>query len=143
VWIRQQDPALDAGVRMLARRAHSRAELRLKLRRRGYQPGEIEEALTRLTELGYIDDEAFARALAGRRSGERGRRAIAAELMAKGVGRDVIQAALGEVGDDAEVAAAGRLLKRRPGSEPAEKTLARLARRGFSREVIAKAWRMS
>src|SRR5207248_9318412 len=69
---RQQDPALDAGVRMLARRAHSRAELRLKLRRRGYQPGEIEEALTRLTELGYIDDEAFARALAGRPSGQRG-----------------------------------------------------------------------
>src|SRR5207248_2551431 len=84
----------------------SRAELRLKLRRRGYQPGEIEEALTRLTELGYIDDAAFARALAGRRSGERGRRAIAAELMAKGVGRDVIQAALGEVGDDADLAAA-------------------------------------
>jgi SOS response regulatory protein OraA/RecX len=77
-----------------------------------------------------------------RRSGERGRRAIAAELATKGIPRDVIAAVLAELGDGDEVNAASRLLRRRSAAEAPEKTLARLARRGFSRDVIAKAWRM-
>jgi SOS response regulatory protein OraA/RecX len=54
----------------------------------------------------------------------------------------MIGAALAELGDIEEVHAASRLLRRRGAAEAPEKTLARLARRGFSREVIAKAWRM-
>jgi SOS response regulatory protein OraA/RecX len=37
--------------------------------------------------------------------------------------------------------AAGLLLRRRRLKEPPEKSLARLARKGFSRDVIVKAWR--
>ena len=139
---RHDVPVLDTAVRILARRSHSQAELKLKLRRRAYDSVAIEDALSRLGELGYLDDAAFARSLANRRGGERGRRAIAAELAAKGVSREVIQATLAGISDDDEVAAAGRILSRRPDSEPAEKTVARLAHRGFSREVITKAWRM-
>jgi SOS response regulatory protein OraA/RecX len=79
--------------------------------------------------------------LAGRRAGERGRRAIAAELAAKGIGRELIGVALGSLGEDSELEAAARMLRRRPAGEPAEKSLGRLARKGFSREVIAAAWR--
>ena len=53
-------PALDAGLRLLARRAHSRAELRQKLSRRGYEPGEVAAAMGRLDELAYLDDGAYA-----------------------------------------------------------------------------------
>ena len=134
---------LDAAFRMLAGRAHSRAELRLKLRRRGYDAEDVESTLTRMEQLGYLDDAAYARALTARRAGERGRRAIAAELASKGLSREVIVEALADVGEEQEVAAAGRLLSRRSGAEAPEKTLARLARRGFSRDVIAKARRIS
>jgi regulatory protein len=127
---------------MLAGRAHSRAELRLKLRRRGHDAEEIESALARLEELGYLDEAAFARAIVARRAGQLGRRAIVAELAAKGVARDLIASAVAGIDDEEEVAAVARLLSRRRESEAPEKTLARLARRGFSRAAIAKAWRV-
>ena len=46
--------ALDCGLGLLSRRAHSRVELRRKLGRRGYDDEETEEALNRLIKLGYL-----------------------------------------------------------------------------------------
>src|SRR5258708_21239059 len=77
--------ALDGGLRLLARRAHSRLELRQKLLRRGYDPVDVDAALTRLAELGYVDDAAFARGLVRRWSLVRGPRALAGELAARAI----------------------------------------------------------
>src|SRR5437762_13870930 len=82
-------PALDAGVRLLGRRAHSRVELRRKLGRRGYVVEEIASALARLVELGYVDDRSFADGYIRRRSGSLGPLALSAELAARGVARPV------------------------------------------------------
>ena len=73
-------PIVDAALVILAQRPHAAAELRRKLRQKGHEAEAIEAALTRLAELGYLDDAEFARALVGWRAGKRGRRAIAAEL---------------------------------------------------------------
>jgi regulatory protein len=113
----------------------------LKLLRRGHEASEVEEALARLAQLGYLDDAGYARSIVARRAGDRGRRAIAAELATKGIGRALVETSLESLDDDDEVAAAARLIGRRPPGEAAEKSLARLARRGFSRDVITRAWR--
>lgn len=140
--------ALDAGLRLLGRRAHSRAELQRKLGRRGYEEAEVERALRRLAELGYLDDRAFASAHVRRRSSGLGPLALAAELAARGVDRAVAADALAAVDGDVQLASAIRLAER----ACARRELAgyrqtldlvgpKLLRRGFSPGVIRAACR--
>ncbi len=65
---------------------------------------EIERALVRARRLGYLDDAAFARALAARRARTRAgraaaggtdRRAVAARLLRRGFPGDVVREAVG------------------------------------------------
>jgi regulatory protein len=139
---------MEAGTRLLARRAHSRLELRQKLHRRGHDPEEVEAALGRLAELGYVDDAAFARGLVRRRSAVRGPLALAGELSARGIDRAGIAAALDGVDPDAELAAATQLAERLyavrplPGyKEVLDRVGSKLTRRGFSAGVVRAACR--
>ena len=145
-------PAFDAGLRLLAIRAHSRVELRRKLDRRGYASAELDATIARLSELGYLDDVAFAAGHVRRRASTRGSRALSAELAARGVPRDVAAAALDGLDGAAELAAATRLAERMcAGARPAgfrellNSVGPRLLRRGFSERVAraacAEAWR--
>ena len=95
--------AFHTGVRLLAGRPHSRAELSHKLLRRGYGFEEVESALGTLHELGYIDDASFAEGHVRRRSTSRGPLAIAAELAARGVRREVAGEALSRLDRQAQV----------------------------------------
>ena len=141
-------PVLDAGLRLLARRAHSRVELRRKLGRRGYDEDEIHGALTRLTELGYVDDAKFAAGHVRTRSASRGPLALSAELAARGVDRHTAGAALSAFDRAAQVGAATRLAERlcsriRPAgyNELLDSVGTRLLRRGFSPAVAREACR--
>jgi regulatory protein len=136
----------DAGVRLLATRAHSVRELRDKLLRRGHAELEVVATLERLRGSGYLDDAAYARGLISRRSSSRGARAIAAELAAKGVDREAARTALGglEATDQLEAAVevARRMLRTAPGGQPDLQRIGpRLLRRGFSMEVARAALR--
>lgn len=135
-------------MRLLGRRAHSRAELQRKLGRRGYEEAEIERALARLTELGYVDDRAFAGAHVRRRSSGLGPRALAAELSARGVDRAIAADAVAAVDGEAQLASAIRLAER----ACARRELAgyrqmldvvgpKLLRRGFAPGVVRAACR--
>jgi regulatory protein len=126
--------AFDRSLLILAGRPHSAAELSRKLRQRGHGGDEVEGAIGRLRELGYLDDRAFAESLVGWRSGSRGRRAMASELSARGVSRDVAQEVLGALDPEAELEAA-RKLAARDRDNPA-RAAARLRRRGFGEETI-------
>jgi regulatory protein len=142
-----QGTALDAGLRLLALRAHSRAELRQKLRRRGFDATAIEAASVRLSELGYLDDAAFARGFVRRRSSSRGPLALSAELAARGIDRAGAETAIAAFDPQAQLASAvslaGRLLGGAGGSY--EQVLGRvgpkLMRRGFSSGVVRTACR--
>jgi regulatory protein len=94
------DPAvvLEAAARFLEARARSIGEVRRRLTSAGYRSELIEEAIVRLTELGVLDDAAFARAwLESRdRARPRGERALSEELRVRGVERTVIAEALDE-----------------------------------------------
>ena len=108
---RVEDPAevLDAAARFLETRPRSAAEVRRRLASMGYRTQLVEDAVRRMTELGYLDDEAFARAwVASRdRARPRGGHALRRELQLKGVERDVIDEVLSERDDDAAVDGGG------------------------------------
>lgn len=151
------DPAqvLDAAARFLEVRPRSSDEVRRRLRDAGYRPELVEAAIGRLTELGYLDEVAFAEAwVASRdRARPRGTRALRDELRRKGVAADVVDATLaareGSEAAEAEGAderAATALLERRAASlarvdDPRlrrQRAYALLARNGFDPEICAR-----
>jgi len=131
---RQTDP-YQLAVRLIGVRAHGEAELRQKLLRRGCDPDDVDSAVGRLREQGYLDDRAFAQGLVAYRSATRGSALIAAELAARGIDRDLAKAALGELDRQRQLEVAARFVERSAGLDP-RRLAARLQRRGFTVEVI-------
>ncbi len=102
-------------LRALTGSARTRQQLADLLARRGIPEEAATAVLDRFGEVGLIDDAAFARAWVTSRQAGRGlaRRALRAELRAKGVDGDEAEQALAEVDDEDERAAARRLVERR------------------------------
>jgi regulatory protein len=99
-----------------------------------------ERVLSRYTEVGLIDDEAFARAwVQSRHTGRSlGRRALAAELRQRGVANDTVKEAVEELAPEQEETAARELVAKRMaatrGLDPTKRTrriLGVLARKGY------------
>ncbi|WP_437126476.1 recombination regulator RecX [Nocardia mangyaensis] len=139
------EQAKDACLRLLAVRARSRAELEKRLGEKGFRLEIIEAALGRLTEVGLIDDAAFAEQWVHARhtySGK-GKKALQRELRDKGVAPDEVEQALAIVTDDAEHARAADLVRRKlrtlPRDLDRDKALRRLvgmlARRGYDQST--------
>jgi len=140
--------ALEAALKFLGHRARSRLELTRRLRSEGHPPGAIEAAVRRCDELGYVDDEAFARSHVRDRLKfrPRGRRVLLAELRTKGVGEADAKSAIEEVFSDAEVDEAAladavarkrlRSLEGLPTPVARRRLTAFLARRGFPSATI-------
>ena len=145
----QPAEAYDTVLRLLGRRDHSREELRRKLARRGHDQQTIEAALRRVTELGHVDDQAFARSYVRRRASARGPVAISAELAARGIDRGASEAALADFDPSEQLRSATRLVERACAREPDEisyrellaKVGNRLLRRGFSAGIVQAACR--
>ena len=142
------EAARDIVLRRLGRSSAPRAALAELLDRKEVAPHVAEEVLDRLESAGVVDDAAYAATLARTRFAEKGaaRKAIAEELRRKGVGEGPIRAALAQVDDEAEAAAALALARRKlastRGLEPAvrrRRALALLGRKGYSHEVAMRA----
>ncbi|MGK8523263.1 recombination regulator RecX [Nocardia asteroides] len=139
------EQAKEACLRLLAVRARSRAELAQRLTAKGFPPEVSERALDRLTEVGLIDDAAFAEQWVHSRhtfSGK-GRQALAQELRRKGVAQSDAASALDAITADDEEARATELVRRKMRSLPRDldqdKTVRRLvgmlARRGYGQST--------
>lgn len=102
-------------LRLLTMRPRTRAELADALARRGVPDDAAETVLGRLTEVGLVDDAAFAAAWVSSRHLGRGlaRRALGHELRHRGVADETIAAAVEAVSADDELAAARELVARR------------------------------
>ena len=89
---------LDAAARFLEARSRSIAEVRRRLTSAGYRPDLVDGAIDRLTELGMLDDDAFARAWVESRdrAHPRGERAIRDELRRKGIDRETSEQVLAD-----------------------------------------------
>jgi regulatory protein len=148
-----EDPAvvLEAAARFLEARPRSVAEVRRRLRSVGYRADLVESALERMTDLGFLDDETFARAWVESRDRARPRseRAIREELRLKGVDRAIVDAVLEErrAGEEAvDERAAERLITKHERSlsrvadprQRRQRAYAWLARNGFPPDVCAR-----
>ena len=82
-----KNPAYDKALKLIARRDHFRAELVEKLRRKGFEDDNIDQALERLDELDLLDDEGLAKSFVEYRSVDRGwgPHRLANELRRRGV----------------------------------------------------------
>ncbi len=100
------DPAvvLEAAARFLEVRSRSVSEVRRRLGGAGYRADLVDGAIARMTELGMLDDEVFARAWVESRdrARPRGERAIREELRLKGIEREIVDLVLGERRDRAQ-----------------------------------------
>lgn len=143
-------------LRLLERAPRTRAELERALSRRGVPETAAMTVLDRFTEVGLIDDAAFAQAWVDSRHAGRGlgRRALSAELRRRGVGDEAVRDAIAAVSAEDEEAAARALAERKvralrglPRDAQLRRVSGLLARRGYpaglaltvAREVVATA----
>lgn len=138
--------AFDCCLRVLALRDHSEAELRRKLKEKGYEEG-IEESIARLKELEFIDDLRFARSFAssavrnGRGYGAR----LKLELKRRGVEPAIVSQVLDEINEEySEKELLAELIERRyagfdagsASEKEKRKVVGYLQRKGFSLSAI-------
>lgn len=135
--------AMEVAGKHLASRARSEREVRDKLTGAGFDESVTEQTLARLTELGLIDDLAFATQWIEERAERRslGPKALKAELARKGIGAEVASEAMTSLGlDEAALATEAaakhaRKVARYPLSEQYGRLVQALLRRGFSAEA--------
>lgn len=139
----EPDRATASALNLLTHRGRSERELRQRLRQKGYTASAIDEAIRRVVDWGYLNDEQFAAAWVEQRSSgkPRSRRALAHELREKGVDRQIIETTIEEAEID-EIADARRLAadkwRKERGEDPSkrrQRTAAFLARRGYGWDV--------
>lgn len=139
--------ALNSALRILTRRDHSKYELVQKLKRRGFGPEDIDDAVSSCEQFDYINDDRTARVYIRqlKRKGF-GKKRIRLELNKKGLKGIRIQGILDDsVSTIDEREGAERILKKNLKRFAREKEALKrrdkiyrfLHARGFSQEVIA------
>ncbi len=139
--------ALGAAMRLLAVRQRSVFELRGRLLDKGFEKAAVDAVVEKLLAAGYLNDEAFARALAASRAANKawGPARIASDLAKRGISRETVKEAVSfacPAEDELAKAAFERWKKRNKGEtgrEEMKKAFRHLAARGFSPSVI---WRV-
>jgi regulatory protein len=135
--------------KLLAAKQRSVEELREKLSTtRGATKAMVDEAIARLREYGYLDDEKFAQNYASLRLRERpiGRRRLQRDLWLKKVDKQTVESALDEVFEstpehdliDRAIAKRVRLRGRPKTREEAKKLFDHLLRQGFEFELVSE-----
>ena len=127
-------------LRLLTVAPKTRAQLATALRRGGVPAEAAEAVLARFTDVGLIDDAAFARAWVESRHYSRGlsRRSLSAELRRQGVRTEEIREAVDILDPEQEVATARRMVEQKMAAtrgQPPETRVRRaagsLARKGY------------
>ncbi len=136
--------AMNRALNFLAYRSRSEKEVRDRLVRYGYGGDTVDGVLGRLAELGYLDDEGFARTAASEKARKYGPRRVSADLRRGGVSGEIAQAAVEEVfrenpeQDVAREAVARRYNTSEGSDAQARRVYGFLMRRGFSADVCAE-----
>jgi regulatory protein len=137
-------------LRKLTAAPRTRAQLAGELASRNVPDDVATGVLDRFTEVGLVDDAAFAALWVQSRHARRclSRRALAHELRAKGVDDETVRAAVARVDDDDERSAAAALVARRlpatraqPREVRARRLAGMLARKGYASGVAMAAVR--
>lgn len=103
----------DKALSLLARREHSQAELRSKLRARGFRAERVESVLVQLVAEGLLSDERFTEAFVRQRMGKGyGPQRIRHELHLRGIRDELIELHLRVGAEEWQVKAASVRRKR-------------------------------
>lgn len=133
-------------LRLLTAKARTRAELSGQLAKRGYPDEVIASELDRLAAVGLVDDADFATQWVlsrGERAGK-GKRALAAELRAKGIDDELIAEVLDDIDAGTERGRAEKLVLQKlrrealadaDDSKVMRRLVGMLARRGYSQSM--------
>ena len=134
--------ARNSAMRLLARREHSRAELRGKLVGRGFENDSVEELLQGLEDQDLLSDERFAMSLiASRAETGYGPKRIDLELRNRGVSEELARETLAKAEVDWGQQVTDQAV-RKFGSDPAQtfpewaRRARYLERRGFGQDAI-------
>ncbi|MBA3426688.1 MAG: regulatory protein RecX [Rubrobacteraceae bacterium] len=135
--------AMGRALNLLGYRARSEGEIRDRLRRREFGEETIQSVVDRLRELGYVDDEEFARNVARQRARKYGPRRVTADLRKSGVNPETAQRAVEEeFADHSELddalSAASRRYNTGGSDAEARRVYGFLTRRGYSADVCAE-----
>jgi regulatory protein len=144
---RERERAIQLGYRAVGTRERTVAELRTFLERKRVEPAAIDDAVTELTEAGFLDDARYAQRFAeDKRELDRwGSERIARELRRRGIAPDLIESAVADRGREAELETALLVLEQRvpaPGDDrERDRAWRLLIRRGYEPEVAYEAVR--
>ena len=146
--LRQRPSVFARAADALSRRDYSKKELTQKLKRglkEDENPEEVEKAVTRLEDLGYLSDARFAENRARVRASSLGNARIRRELRQSGVSDDKVQAAM-ETIEEPEDVRAYRVWARRYKELPTDRKerdrqIRYLLYRGFSMDSINRVLR--
>lgn len=107
--------AKDRALNLLSYRSRSRTELARRLIRAGYDEDIVEETLSRLQEVGLVDDAQFSQGWVDSRVSGRGlgKSRVRWELRQKGVAPEVVEEALSSIDPDEERTLAADAARRR------------------------------
>jgi regulatory protein len=142
------EEALGRAYGYLGKRDRTAAEVRAHLERAEATPELVDAAVAEMTELGYLDDERYARCFAEDRRNLDGWGAerIRRRLLELGIDRELAERASRPVDDEQEMTAALALLRRRLKAAPddqrgRQRALELLVRRGYEPDVAYEAVR--
>ncbi len=137
--------AMNRALGILSYRARAKGELRERLVRMGYAEGTVSAVVVRLEELGYLDDEEFARNLAREEARKKyGPRRILGDLRRAGVAEKVARETVEEeFAERSEYETALAIARQRYNTGEGSDAQARrvygfLMRRGYSAGVCAE-----
>ncbi len=136
--------AMSRALNVLGYRARSARELRERLKRAGYAGETVDEVISRLEELGYLDDEGFARELARSEARKYGPRRIYGDLRRAGIDEEaawevVEEEFAGRSEHEAAREAARRRYNTGEGSDAqVRRVYSFLMRRGYSAGICAE-----
>lgn len=134
---------------LLQSKDYTQKQLEDKLKMGEYPQQCIDEAIAYVKSYGYIDDRNYARSFIEYRLESRSRNRIEADLMRKGISKEVIREAFGEleelgVSQDETAMVSALLEKKRYQAgtatrEEKQRMYGFLCRRGFSPDIVIKA----
>ncbi len=142
----ERQRAYVEGLRFLGRKARTRHEISKKLKEKEFTLPIIEEILTKLEQEGLIDDSLYAKEWTRQRisNHRKGKLWVGQELRQKGIAKDDITEALGEISVEEEWNSALMVGRKKWNqikgdlTEKKRKTFPFLMRRGYSGEVTRK-----
>ena len=136
--------ALDKALTHITATQKTEKEVADFLTKKGYLPATVEYVLEKMRSYGFVHDEDYAKAYAESKSKKKGVRLIRQELRAKGVSDEQAQAALVEIDEDTQIAAAKSILEKYMRGKTADaptlqKAYRHLLSKGFSYDVAKSA----